>query len=175
MSANPDVVEMATVPPNDAVIITKQLMEAGYAGIIGSLGGTGSSPIVRGAGGVEKLKGFYWLELIPVDDPGVLRMKADYEKIMKGPPPENATFAIASTEAEQILRAISIAGTDQDGEKLAATLRSMTPESRYIGKGGWRGKTLYNGVNQELAFPVGLGLVVDGKLIGVQRVEIPSE
>jgi len=43
-----------------------------------------------------------------------------------------------------------------------------------LGKGGWRGKTIY-GINQELAFPVGLGIAVDGKRVGVQRVEIPAE
>jgi len=69
---------------------------------------------------------------------------------------------------------VSAAGTDQDVEKIAAELRKLTPESRYFGKGGWRGKTIY-GVNQELAFPVGLGIIEGGKRVGVQRVEMPAE
>ena len=62
-----------------------------------------------------------------------------------------------------------------NNEKIADTLRKSTPESRYMGKAGWRGKSLYGGVNQELTFPVGLGLVVDGKKLPVKTVEIPAE
>jgi branched-chain amino acid transport system substrate-binding protein len=62
----------------------------------------------------------------------------------------------------------------KDGEAIAEALRKITPESRYFGKGGWRGKTQYN-INQELAFPGGMGVISDGKVLGVKRVEIPSE
>ena len=174
MNANPDMVEMATMPPADAAILTRQLLEAGFNGIIGSLGGTGPGPIIQGAGGVEKLKGFYWLELIPVDDPGYVRMRTEYEALMKAKAPENSTFGVVSNAAEQVLRAISAAGTDQDGEKIAEALRKLTPTSDYFGKGGWRGKSIY-GVNQELAFPIGLGMIKDGKRLDVVRVEMPAE
>lgn len=174
INANPDTVETSSVPPGDATILTKQLLEAGYTGTIGSLGGVGSEPIIQGAGGVSKLKTFYWLELVPVDDPGFARLKADYRRVMKAPPPENPEFAVHVIAAEQLLRAISLAGTDRDAEKIAAELRKMTPESRYFGKGGWRGKTIY-GINQELAFPIGLSMVVNGKKLPVQRIDIPSE
>lgn len=174
MNANPGVVEMSTMPPADATILTRQLLEAGFAGVIGSLGGVGPAAIIQGAGGVEKLKGFYWLELIPADDPGVIKMKADYERVMGTPAPENSHFVVDEVAGEVLLRAISDAGTDQDAEKIAAALRALTPESRYLGKGGWRGKAQY-GINQEFAFPVGLGIVQDGKRLGVQRVEIPAE
>jgi branched-chain amino acid transport system substrate-binding protein len=174
MNANPDMVEMATMPPADASVLTRQLMEAGFNGIIGSLGGTGPTPIIQGAGGEAKLKGFYWLELIPVDDPGYLRMRQDYEAWAKAPAPDSSQFGIASNSAETVLRAIALAGTDQSGEKIAAALRSLTPTSDYFGKGGWRGRTQY-GVNQELAFPIGLGTIKDGKRLPVLRVEMPAE
>ncbi len=101
-------------------------------------------------------------------------MKADYQRIMKTNAPENPLFPVFELAAEQALKAISLAGTDQDAQKLAETLRQMTPESRYMGKAGWRGKTLY-GINQELTFPVGLGMVIDGKKMPVKTIEIPSE
>ena len=50
----------------------------------------------------------------------------------------------------------------------------MTPESRYLGKGGWRGKAQY-GINQQLAFPVGMGLIANGKKEQQRRIDIPSE
>jgi branched-chain amino acid transport system substrate-binding protein len=177
INAKPDAVELSTVPPADATILVRQLMEAGYGGIIGSLGGTGAPPIIQGAGGIENLKAFYWLELVPIEDPGVIKLKAEYERVMKIPAPSDTLMpqvTVVSNAMQQALRAITNAGTDQDAEKIAAELRKLTPESRYLGKGGWRGRTLY-GINQELAFPVGLGIIADGKRIGVKRVEIPSE
>ena len=35
MGANPDAIEMSSVPPGDAAILVKQLLEAGYEGVIG--------------------------------------------------------------------------------------------------------------------------------------------
>jgi len=174
MNLNPDAVEMSSVPPADATVLTKSLLEAGYTGVIGSLGGTGAKPIIEGADGLEHLKAFYWLETSPVDDPGVIKMKADYLRLEKTQAPENPLFPVYEIAAEQALRGISLAGTDQDAEKIAEALRQMTPESRYMGRAGWRGKTLY-GINQELTFPIGLGMVIDGKKMPVKTIEIPSE
>jgi branched-chain amino acid transport system substrate-binding protein len=177
INAKPDAVELSTVPPADATILVRQLLEAGFNGIIGSLGGTGAPPIIQGAGGIDKLKAFYWLELVPIEDPGVIKLKAEYERVMKVAAPSDTLMpqvVVVSNAMQQAMRAITAAGTDQDAEKIAAELRKLTPESRYLGKGGWRGKTLY-GINQELAFPVGLGMIADGKRIGVKRVEIPAE
>ena len=172
--ANPGSIELSTMPPGDALIFVRQLLEAGYTGVLGSLGGTGSTPIIRGAGGVEKIKAMYWLETISLEDPGILRMKAEYQRVMKAPPPENPLWANSTIAAEQILHAISLAGTDQDGEKIAAAMRGMQVQSAFADKTGWRGKGIY-GINQELALPVGLGYIVDGKNLGVQSVEIPTE
>lgn len=174
MAQNPDLVELAAMPPPDVTIFVKQMTEAGYTGNYGALGGIGLDPVVNGAGSLDKIKGYFWIELIPVDDPGAVRMREDYLKAMKSPPPANAIFHSGVIGMEQYLRAIADAGTASDSEKVAASLRKLTPESKYLGKGGWRGRKQY-GINQELAFPIGMGVVVNGKKIGVQRIEIPSE
>lgn len=93
---------------------------------------------------------------------------------MKTPFPDNALVYSAEIVAENLLRAISIAGTDADGAKIAAALRSTTPESRYFGKHGWRGKAQY-GINQEFSFPVGVHMIKDGKIVKELRIDIPSE
>ncbi len=174
MNINPDSVELGATPPADVSSMVKSLLDAGYKGVFGGLGGIGLGPVVNGAGGVDKIKGYYWLELMPIDDPGARKLRVDFERIMKTPPPENALLYTSSTATEQIFRAITLAGTDRDGEKIASALRSLKPESHYFGQGGWRGKAQY-GVNQELAFPIGMGIVADGKNLGVTRIPIPSE
>lgn len=174
MNMNPDSVEFGGTPTADISQIVRQLTEAGYEGIYGGMGGIGIGPVADGAGGVENIKGYYWLELVPVEDPGAVKMREDFERVMKTAAPENALFYPSAIAAEQVLKAISAAGTDQDGEKIAEALRAMTPESAYFGKGGWRGRAEY-GINQELAFPIGVGIIKDGQKVGVMRVEIPSE
>lgn len=174
MNINPEVLELAATPPGDVGNVVKAMMDAGFKGVFGGLGGIGLNPVLNGAGGVEKIKGYYWLELMPVEDPGARKLRVDYERMLKAAPPDNAILYISSTAVEQILRAISIAGTDRDGEKIAAVLRKTKPESRYFGSGGWRGKEQY-GINQELAFPIGMGIIADGKNLGVTRIEVPSE
>jgi branched-chain amino acid transport system substrate-binding protein len=174
MRANPDAIEIATVPPGDAANLVKQLFEAGYGGVIGSLGGNGLKPIADGAGGVENLKNAFWLETSPIDHPGVVKMKADYKRLLGSEPPPNPLFSVFEVAAEVALQGISKAGTDKDPERIAEALRSLTPESRYLGTAGWRGKSIY-GINQELTFPPGLGMVIGGKKNPVQVVAIPTE
>ena len=174
MNNNPDTIEISTVPPGDQTILIKQLLEAGYEGAIGSLGGGGERPLLEGTDGGELLKNAYWLEVVAIENPNVPKLRDDFKRLMGAEAPTIGNFYVASTAAEIILQAISKAGTDQDAETIATALREITPESRYFGTGGWRGKTLY-GINQELAFPVGLGIYDDGERIGVQTVEIPSE
>ena len=101
-------------------------------------------------------------------------MNADFERVMKKPIPESALWYSSQIVAENLLRAISAAGTDQGAEKIAAELRKSAPESRYLGRAGWRGKAQF-GINQEFSFPVGLSFVTDGKLDGAIRLEIPAE
>ena len=175
MNANPDAIEMSSVPPADAAILVKQLLEAGYPGVIGSLGGTGVKPILEGAGGVENLQNVYWLEVSPVGHPGIIKLKEDYKRLFGKDAPENPLFPVFALAAEVALAGISRAETDVDPEKIATALRAMTPESRFVGKAGWRGKSQYEGVNQELTFPIGLGMIVKGELKPVKTIEIPVE
>lgn len=174
MNAKPDAVELSTMPPGDQTVLIKQLKEAGFEGVIGSLGGGGEKALLDGAGSAEDLKNAYWLNIVALEHPNIPVLKKDFERVMHSEAPTFPHFYVTQTAAEQILRAISTAGTDKDGEKIAEALRNLTPDSRYFGGGGWRGKTQYS-INQELAFPVGLGVYEDGKRVGVETVPIPAE
>jgi branched-chain amino acid transport system substrate-binding protein len=174
VNAKPDVIELNSVPPADLIVLVRQLGEAGYTGVFGNSGGAGIAPMLQGAGGAQNLRQAFWGELSPVDHPGSVKMRQEYERLMKSTPPESPLFPVFVVAAEQLVHGISLAGTDQDGEKLAEAMRKTTPESRFMGKAGWRGKAMY-GVNQELSFPVGLGMVVDGARQPVRTIEIASE
>ena len=136
--------------------------------------GTGAEQIVKGVGGVDKMTTIYWYEAVPIEEPGIAKMNEEFQRLMKGPVPENSLVYNAQMAAEQILRAVSRAGSADDVEKIAAELRKVPPESRYLGKGGWRGKTMY-GSNQALAFPIGMGFIVNGKKEPVRAVAVPAE
>lgn len=171
LNARPDAVDTSSSPPGDAATMVKQLLEAGFTGPIGRLGGPGTPEIIRAAGGVEKLKGFYWLELVPIDDPKVRGMLADYQAVMKSAPPDNTLLFTAAAATRMLLKAVTAAGTDKDANKVAEALRKLPAEDRYLGAGVWTGKEAF-GINQELAFPVGMGLVVDGKHLGVTPIDV---
>lgn len=174
MGGGSDVVEVATVPPGETAILVKQLLEAGYDGILGSLGGGGLHPLEEGAGGIEYLENVYWLETSPVDAPGIVKMREEYAELMGTPAPINPTFPVYVMATEVILQGITAAGTDQDPEKLAEALRGLTPHSRYMGDAGWAGEKIY-GINQELTFPPGLGMIIDGEKQTTAIIEIPAE
>jgi branched-chain amino acid transport system substrate-binding protein len=174
MNANPEVVDLATMPPQDAMVLVKALVSAGYGGTFGALGGTGLAAFIQGADGIQNLKSVYFLETSPSNHPGILKLKSEYQRLLKVAPPENALFPVFALAAEVALQGITAAGTDLDGDKIAEALRTLTPESRFMGKAGWRGKTIY-GINQELTFPVGLGMVIGGKQLATRTVPIPAE
>jgi branched-chain amino acid transport system substrate-binding protein len=136
--------------------------------------GTGAEQIIKGVGGVDKVGTMYWYEAVPTEEAGIAKMNGDFEGLIKGPMPENSLVYNAQLAAEQIMRGVTRAGTADDVEKVAAALRSEPPESRYLGKGGWRCKTMYNS-NQQLAFPIGMGFIVDGKKQPQQRIDVPAE
>ena len=52
----------------------------------------------------------------------------------------------------------------------AAVLRALPVEDPNLGKGLWVGQEFF-GINQELSFPFGIGLIVDGKKLPYLRVE----
>lgn len=171
MNVRPDAVDTASSPPGDAATMVKQLLEAGFTGVLGRLGGPGTPEIIRAAGGVEKIKGFYWLELVAIDDPKVRTMLPEYQRVMKAAAPDNTLMFTSAAATRMALKAITAAGTDSDAEKIAAALRKLSPEDPYLGKGVWSGQSNF-GVSQELAFPVGMGLVVDGKHLGVTPLDV---
>ncbi len=174
MNQQVEALEMSALPAGDLTILVRQLLGAGFKGTFGALGGAGPASAINGAGGEGNLKAFFWVEFVPFDDPGLVRMRADHQRLMKVPAPDNALYYTSAIAAEQVLRAITAAGTDKDGEKIAAELRKTPPSFTYLGKGGWRGKTQF-GINQELAFPVGMGMIVDGKRVPMQRIEVAAE
>jgi branched-chain amino acid transport system substrate-binding protein len=173
MNMNIDTVEFGPMPPGEATVLVKQMREADYSGAFGRLG-NGGDVVLRNTGGAQSQTAFYWFDHIPTEDPGIRSLNADFERLMKHPVPENVFWYNQQIAAELLLKAISISGSDQDGEKIAAALRSMTPESRYLGKAGWRGKAQY-GINQELSFPVAVHFIADGKMQPESKIEIPTE
>jgi branched-chain amino acid transport system substrate-binding protein len=170
---NPDVVELGPMPPGEATVFVKQLKDAGYKGVFGRMG-AGAEQIITGLGGEQNVGTMFSWNTVPTEDPGIQKLNADYERVMKSPIPQNSILYEGQIAAEQILKAITRAGTADDVEKIAAELRKVPPESRYLGKGAWRGKSMY-GSNQQLAFPIGISFIVDGKKQPQQRVEVPGE
>ena len=173
MNAKPEAVDLASSPPGDAGIIVKQLRQAGFEGPIGRLGGPGYSEISRVAGGDEVLKDFYWYEPVFIDE-NVLKIADDYKTLMKAERPENNLFFQWVSATRMVTRAIAKAGVADDTQKIAAALRSLTVEDPNLGAGGWIGQKFF-GINQELSFPFGVGLVVKGKLQPVQRIAAAVE
>lgn len=172
LNAKPDAVDTASSPPGDAATMVKQLLEAGFTGTIGRLGGPGTPEIIRAAGGVDKLTGgFYWLELVAIDDPKVRTMLADYQTVMKSAPPDNTLLFTAAAAARMVFKAVTAAGTASDANKVADALRKLPAEDPYLGSGVWTGKAAF-GLDQELAFPVGMGMIVDGKHLGVTAIDV---
>ena len=161
MTRNPDAVELVPMSPGDATILVKQLREAGYQGSFGRMG-SGADVILAATGGAAAHPGFFWADTVPTRSEGIARMNEEFAELMDAQVPTTAVVYNAQIAAENILRAISAAGDDSDGARIAEELVGMTPESRYLGQGGWRGITEY-GINQQLAFPIGMGVVIDGE------------
>jgi branched-chain amino acid transport system substrate-binding protein len=169
MNAKPDTVDLASSPPGDAGIMAKQLRQAGFEGPIGRLGGPGYGEIARVAGGNEVLKDFYWYEPVFIDAK-VEEIAEDYKKLMNAERPENNLFFQWVSATRMVIKAIAKAGTLDDTKKVAEALRSLPVEDPNIGKGLWIGQEFF-GINQELSFPFGVGLVVKGQLQPILRVE----
>jgi branched-chain amino acid transport system substrate-binding protein len=169
LNAKPDAVDTASSPPGDAGIIVKQLRQAGFEGPIGRLGGPGTDEISRVAGGFEVLKNFYWYEPVYIDEK-VLAMGESYKKLMNANRPENNLFFQWVSATRMVTRAVSKAGTVDDTKKVAEALRSLPVEDENMGKGLWIGQEFF-GINQELSFPFGIGLILDGKMQPVLRHE----
>ena len=172
LSRNPDAVDTASSAPSDAGIMVKQLREAGFKGPIGRLGGAATDEIVRIVGGAAILKDFYWFENVPLDDPKVKAVWPAYKQLMEVDAPENTNLVLWLAAAHMLLKAISEAGTITDTKRVAETLRALPVEDPVLGHGDWTGKAFF-GIAQEMSFPFGIGMMVDGKTLPVQRVEAP--
>lgn len=168
MNAKPEAVDLASSPPGDAGILVKQLRQAGFEGPIGRLGGPGYSEISRVAGGDDVLKDFYWYEPVVIDEK-TLQIAEDYKKLMGSERPENNLFFQWVSGARMVVKAIAKAGTT-DTAKVAEALRALPVSDPNLGAGHWIGQEFF-GINQELSFPFGVGLVTNGKLQPTMRVE----
>ena len=168
MNAKPEAVDLASSPPGDAGILVKQLRQAGFEGPIGRLGGPGYGEISRVAGGDDVLKDFYWYEPVVIDEK-TLQIAEDYKKLMGSERPENNLFFQWVSGARMVVKAIAKAGTT-DTSKVAEALRALPVSDPNLGAGHWIGQEFF-GINQELSFPFGVGLVTNGKLQPTMRVE----
>ena len=169
LNARPDAVDTASSPPGDAGVIIKQLRQSGFDGPIGRLGGPGMTEIVRVAGGYDVVKNFYWYEPVFIDDK-VRAIGEEHKKLLKVDPPENNLYFQWVSAARMVMKAITKAGTITDTKKVAEALRTVPVEDPNLGQGHWIGQEFF-GINQELSFPFGVGLILDGKLQPTQRVE----
>ncbi len=138
--------------------------------MIGRLGGPGTAEVIRAVGGIDKLGTFYWLEIAPIDSPGVKALWSEYKELLGRPAPDNTLLIPGVVSARLVLKAISKAGTTDNAEKVAEVLRSLSVEDKNLGKGEWTGQKIY-GINQELSFPVGMGIIEKGKNLGVTMIQ----
>lgn len=169
LATSPDAVDTASSPPGDAGVIVKQLRLAGFKGPIGRLGGPGTEEILRVSGGIDVLKDFYWFETVAVTDE-MREIDTIYRKLL-GKEPVGGTALWGNLPAARMtMKAIVNAGTVEDANKVAAELRKLAVVDSNMGKGVWSGQKQY-GINQELFFPFGVGLIKDGKDLGITRVE----
>lgn len=173
LASKPDVVDTASSPPGDAGVIVKQLRLAGFTGPIGRMGGPGTEEILRVCGGIDVLKDFYWFETVATEDPKVKAIDEQYRKLVGKDPVGGTAMWGDLPAARMTLKAISAAGTMDDVQKVAEALRKLPVDDPNIGKGVWSGQKQY-GINQELFFPFGVGIIKDGKNLGVTRIEPAS-
>ncbi|MGE0225583.1 MAG: ABC transporter substrate-binding protein [Acetobacteraceae bacterium] len=168
LASNPDAVDTASSPPGDAGVIVKQLRLAGFKGPIGRLGGPGTEEILRVSGGIDVLKDFYWFETVAVTDE-MREIDTIYKKLLGKDPVGGTALWGDLPAARMTIKAIANAGTVDDAQKVAAELRKLPVQDPNMGKGIWSGQKQY-GINQELFFPFGAGVIKDGKNLGITRI-----
>ncbi len=170
LAANPDAVDTASSPPGDAGVIVKQLRLAGFTGPIGRNGGPGTAEILRVCGGMDVLKDFYWYEAQPPNTPEMRAIDEEYKKLLGKDQAFGTSMWSNLPGARMTLRAIEVAGTADDVQKVAEALRHLPVDDPNMGKGVWSGQKQF-GIAQELMFAFGVGIIKDGKEVGVTRVE----
>lgn len=170
LATRPDVVDTASSPPGDAGVIVKQLRLAGFTGAIGRLGGPGTDEIIRVSGGLDVLQNFYWFETVPTEDPKVRAIDEQFRKLLGRDPVGGTSMWADLPAARMTMKAIEAAGTADDVQKVAEALRKLPVDDPNMGKGVWSGQKQF-GIAQELFFPFGAGIIKDGKMVGVTRME----
>lgn len=173
MRSDPTAIDVCSSPPGDAATLVKQLLEAGFKGIFGRLGGVATNEIVRAAGGIESLGNFYWLESVNVD-PARLEAIVSAQKGLGQIPGDSTVVAIFAASGRLALKAISNAGTSSDGVKVAQELRKLPIDDPWLAKGDWTGMSAY-GIRQEFGFSVGMGLIIKGKNLGVTPISMADQ
>jgi branched-chain amino acid transport system substrate-binding protein len=169
LAANPDAVDTASSPPGDAGVIVKQLRLAGFKGPMGRNGGPGTEEILRVSGGIDVLRDFYWYAG-PPDTPQTRAIDTDYKKLLGKDQTFGASMWGDLPGARMTLKAIEAAGTMDDVQKVAEALRHLPVDDPNMGKGVWSGMKQF-GLAQELMYPFGVGIIKDGKNLGVTTVE----
>jgi len=170
LASNPDAVDTASSPPGDAGVIVKQLRLAGFKGPIGRNGGPGTAEILKVCGGIDVLHDFYWYEAQPPNTPQMRAIDEEYKKLLGKDQTFGTSLWANLPGARMTLKAITIAGTIDDVEKVAEALRHLPVDDPNMGTGVWSGQKQF-GIAQELMFPFGVGIIKDGKEVGVVRVE----
>jgi branched-chain amino acid transport system substrate-binding protein len=174
LQSNPSAIDTATSPPGDAATLVKQLLEAGFKGTFGRLGGSATDEIIKAAGGLRALGNFYWIESAYTAPANLEALAAQQKSLGQSTPGNAVVVAIFAAAGRLALKAISNAGTGSDGVKVAEELRKLPIDDPWLGKGDWTGMPHY-GIRQEFGFPVGMGLIVNGKNLGVSPVSMVGQ
>jgi len=160
LDINPDAVDLVSTPTVEAGTLVKQLRQAGFEGPIGKLGGPGTEEIARIAGGMNVLGNYYWFEPVLIDEQ-TEKMTQRYTELAGSEPPDHTFFYLWAAGTRMVLKAISEAGTIEDTELVAQTLRELPVKDKNLGDGLWIGQKFF-GINQELSLPFGMGIIEDG-------------
>jgi branched-chain amino acid transport system substrate-binding protein len=174
MRSDPTAIDLCSSPPGDAATLVKQLLEAGFKGVFGRMGGTATEEIIKAAGGVESLGNFYWLESVYISQANLDALVARQKSIGQSNPGNPVVVAIFAASGRLALKAISKARTSSDGVKVAEELRKLPIDDPWLGNGDWTGMPAF-GIRQEFGFPVGMGMIVKGKKFGVTPVSVVGQ
>ena len=114
------------------------------------------------------------LTVAPTEDPQVRAISDEYKRLLGRDAPENTNLWLWVVGARMALRAIERAGTATDTRRVAAALRELPVEDPNLGRGAWTGQSFF-GINQELSLPFGMGLILDGRMVGVRRIDVSPQ
>ena len=167
LAANPDIIELASIPPGTAGLVMRQARELGFKGQFVKIGGPGTPQIVAGAG-KQFAEGL--ICYIPTDrnTKNYKYLETQYAKVLK--PPMNGFVVYFYDTARMLLRAMQAAGTVDDTDKVAAALQKESPYEGVQGSIRWGGMQKY-GVNRQILTPVYIGMIKDGDEVIIGRMD----